>query len=128
MKDDNIPVIGNIYYHFDDGKISLSRREEVAILDVIPFSKIDQEGIIYNRWREELKSDPYFYTYNTDYFVIGHNLTHPNMGLTCYVRTTTNGWYGFMIDDNVFWGNQGLLDVDGSLLQKLDEYLIDNKI
>lgn len=47
------PVLGQTYLYFDDGKIRESRRDEVLIIDVIPFNKIDKETL--DMWNDEVK-------------------------------------------------------------------------
>ena len=39
------PVLGQTYNYFDDGKIKPSRRMEVVITEIIPFSEIDEETL-----------------------------------------------------------------------------------
>ena len=41
------PVLGQTYNYFDDGKIRPSRRMEVVITEIIPFSEIDLETLNY---------------------------------------------------------------------------------
>lgn len=39
------PVLGQKYNYFHDGKIRISRRMEVKITEIIPFSEIDLETL-----------------------------------------------------------------------------------
>ena len=41
-----VPVLGQTYNYFDDGKIKPSRRMEVVITEIIPFNEIDKEKIM----------------------------------------------------------------------------------
>ena len=51
MKKD-LPQIGKIYNHFDDGKINESRRMNVEILSICKFEDINKETKEY--WEEEV--------------------------------------------------------------------------
>jgi hypothetical protein len=99
-----IPEINKIYNYFDDGKISVSRREPVKITAIIPFNEIDSE--ILDIWKDEIHDCPWLYNETTDYFCKGH-LLESQVDVT-FVRTKNNGWF------SLGWF-AGRLDIDGSL-------------
>ena len=111
-KEDNtllLPVIGQTYNYFDDGKISPSRRMEVVITEIIPFEQIGEETL--NLWKEEVEECHWLYAKETDYFIEGNlKVCHGDTENVTFVRTINNndGWFSLG-----FWG--GRLDVDGSL-------------
>ena len=97
-----------IYNYFDDGKISVSRREPVRITEVIPFEQIDEETL--NIWKDEVHECPWLYDKTTDFFCKGH-LLESNVDVT-FVRTLNRGWFSMEWD-------AGRLDIDGSLNNSL---------
>lgn len=111
MKADNTmstyPVVGQIYNYFDDGKINHTRRYEVFITEIIPFSEIDSETLEF--WNEEVVECDWLYAKETDYFVKADlRLSNNNIESIIFVKSINNGWFSLG-----YWG--GRLDVDGSL-------------
>lgn len=105
----NIPIVGNDYNCFDDGKVRESRRYRVHIEKIIPFQEIDNETLAI--WRSEVKTCNWLYAKSTDSFVIGK---HEDGNKEIFVRTVDGGWFsigGFLVG--------GRLDIDGSLLDQL---------
>ena len=99
------PVLGQTYNYFDDGKIRPSRRIEVVITEIIPFSEIDEE--ILNDWKEEVEECDWLFAKETDFFV---KTANGEDGDATFVRTLNGRWFSigqFM--------NSGILDVDGEL-------------
>lgn len=110
-----LPEIGKIYYYFDDGKIKLSRRAEVVITQIIPFSEIDSETL--TDWKEEVVDSNLLYAKETDYFIKAELKIDKNLYHLIFVRTIDNGWFSLG-----WWA--GRLDVDGTLNNKLNESTI----
>jgi len=110
MNDKSIlPIVGQKYYYFDDGKIKLSRRLEVVIKEIIPFNKIDEDTL--SEWKESVRLCYWLYNKETDYFIKGDLYTYNDcIEQITFVRTTDDRW--FSIDE---WG--GVLDV-GNLMNE----------
>jgi hypothetical protein len=108
-----IPIIGQTYYYFDDGKIKLSRRGEVVITEVIPFEKIDEDTL--NYWKEEVEACVWLYAQKTDFFVKAEStFSDGSIRTMIFVRTIDNDWF------SLGWiGSR--LDIDGSLNDTLKE-------
>jgi hypothetical protein len=108
-----IPIIGQTYHYFDDGKIKVSRRGEVRITEVIPFKDIDQETL--NYWKEEVESCVWLYAQKTDFFVKAETtFSDGSIRTMIFVRTIDDDWF------SLGWiGSR--LDIDGSLNDTLKE-------
>ena len=112
-----VPILGSIYYFFDDGKITKSRRFEVEVTDVIPFDKIDDRTL--SAWRAHVEECGGWGLCNekTDYFVVGtikdeRDDVHTKL---TFARSKC-GWFSF--------GNylfDGGLDIDCSLNSRLND-------
>jgi hypothetical protein len=111
--ENNIPVVGQTYYYFDDGKIKVSRRTSCTITELIPFDEIDSETL--ELWKEEVKDCYWLYANETDYFAKGVLKDSENENVI-FVRTIDNYWFSLG-----FWG--GRLDIDGSLNDWLNNML-----
>ena len=88
------PVLGQTYNYFDDGKIRPSRRMEVVITEIIPFSEIDEETL--NDWKEEVEECYWLYAKETDYFVKADlKVSDDKTEKIIFVRTINNndGWF-----------------------------------
>ena len=102
-----IPIVGQTYHYFDDGKIKVSRRAEVVITDVIPFENIDEETLI--QWKEAVEECDWLYAPETDFFVKVDTF----FDIT-FVRTKEDNWFSFGF-------LAGRLDIDGSLNEQLNK-------
>lgn len=116
-----VPVVGQTYHYFDDGKIRESRRYDVTITEVIPFGKInkeileDWESDILIPWKSEVKSCYWLYATETDYFIKA--ILHPQSKEYAdkeivFVRMVDGGWF------SLGWSG-GELDVDGELNKQI---------
>jgi hypothetical protein len=115
MKKD-IPVLGDSYNYFHDGKITSSRRKEVIIREIIPFGEIDKETL--NDWQEEVKVIDWLYSKETDFFIkVDLKFFDCETEKMIFVRTIDNNWFSLGL-----FG--GILDIDGSL----NDILNNNKI
>jgi len=101
-----IPKKGKIYNYFDDGKLTESRRSQVIVHDVIPYSEID--NTTREHWEAEVENHKYLFSQVTDYFVIGEIISEKVKLI--FVRTINGGWFSFnsLLHD-------GRLDVTGKL-------------
>ncbi len=110
-----LPEVGKTYYYFDDGKVTISRRMEVVITEIVPFSEIDEETL--NNWKEDVREIDWIYAKDTDYFVKGKLKVSDEVKEIVFVRTINNddGWFSIG-----FWGGQ--LDIDGSLNAMLNRF------
>ncbi len=98
----DIPEVGKIYKHFDDGKIRMSRMSTVKIIGVIPFNEIDVN--ILKIWEKQFLQSYWLYSSKTDFFIKGI----VDEVEVIYVRTKDLRWFSL----GLFAGE---LDLDGSL-------------
>ena len=109
----SLPIIGQTYNYFDDGKISYGRRMKVVITEIIPFNKIDSE--ILELWDEDVIEYDWLYAKETDYFVKADlKVSEDKTEKITFVRTINNDWFSLG-----WWG--GRLDIDDSLNKLLDK-------
>lgn len=110
-----LPEVGKTYYYFDDGKVTTTRRMQVVITEIVPFSEIDEETL--NNWEEDVREIDWIYAKETDYFVKGKLKVSDEVKEIVFVRTINNddGWFSIG-----FWGGQ--LDIDGSLNAMLNRF------
>ena len=99
MYDKDLPIIGQTYNYFDEGKIKPSRKLDVVITNIIPFLEIDEINLY--DWDQEVRECDWLYA-NTEVII--------------FVRTVNNnhGWFSLGL-----WA--GRLDVDESLNNSLNE-------
>ena len=134
MKQD-LPIVGQQYHFFDDGKIHHGRHYIATVLRIVPFNEakdiivkefdwnlydlcndeclVDQ--CILDTWEREKQSAHWLYAPETDYFV---ELSVPEYDINNLwaVRTKHGEW--FTMDIQSTW-QSGKLDVDGSLYKHL---------
>lgn len=101
-------IIGEEYDYFDDGKISVSRRRTVKILDIVLFENIDKD--ILHQWETEVEDCPWLYNRETDFFIKAYFVDTPSE-IIYFVRTTDLGWFslGFWagrLFEKSFWKNK----------------------
>ena len=95
-----VPVIGEVYDHFDDGKIRESRRCDVVITAVVPFAEASQEDKDW--WEQDAQDADFLYAPRTDYLVYG--VCCGDNEQVIYVRTQDGGWF------SIGWSGGRLLD------------------
>ena len=145
MEKEQIPVIGEQYHFFDDGKIRESRHYMATVLDVITLEQVkdiyvNRLGLdiwesLYKVWREEIDSHrqsnnfkvltsgsmeigtPWLYAEETDYFIKCSIPDYDKNDVWC-VRTVDGGW--FSLDTANVW-MAGRLDVSGERFKSLEE-------
>lgn len=109
-----LPVVGNRYTYFDDGKIRSSSKYLAFINDIVPFENVDQPTM--DMWKQEVSKCDWLYAPETDYFIkatLQTSLFWRNVSDIIFVRTIHGEWFSLG-----FWA--GVLDVDGSLETKLE--------
>lgn len=135
----NIPVIGELYHFFDDGKTSSSRHyiakveeiidiEKAKDINVDYFLKDDEPWVntLYDVWQREVKECQ---TYNKGLFlektdkVIKCNIPNYDDNFIYFVRSKY-GWFSLNINSGL---QGGILDVDGNMFEGIISYYIDNK-
>lgn len=142
---EQIPVIGEQYHFFDDGKIRKSRHYIATVLDIITPKQAkyiyinrqweDTSVSLYTIWREEIDSHrqsknfkvftsgsmevgtPWLYTEETDYF-IKCSIPDYDENDVWFVRTVDGGWFSLNTVDT--W-MAGILDVSGERFKSLEE-------
>lgn len=117
---ENIPVVGKQYNHYDDGKIRPSRHSVVKVTKVIPYNEVnDKLKILISSEQEECD---WLYAPKTD-FVVFADTINQNDPLTkeqIYIRTKNNGW--FSINHETYF-DCGRLDIDHTLTNSVIELL-----
>ena len=142
---EQVPVIGEQYHFFDDGKIRESRHYMATVLDIITPEQTkdiyinrqweDTPVSLYTIWREEIDRHrqgntfkvltsgsmefgaPWLYTEETDYF-IKCSIPDYDENDVWFVRTVDDGW--FSLDTINTWMG-GRLDVSGERFKSLEE-------
>lgn len=106
-----VPEVGKEYNIFDDGKINPIRHSTATILEVIPFDKCEDAGLI-ESWVIDVSAYDWVYATETDYFIKADS---PKDNPMWFVRTTDGGWFSLG-----FWASR--LDIDGSLYKSMIEH------
>lgn len=142
---EQVPVIGEQYHFFDDGKIRESRHYIATVLDIITPEQTkdiyinrqweDTPVSLYTIWREEIDRHrqgntfkvltsgsmefgaPWLYTEETDYF-IKCSIPDYDENDVWFVRTVDDGWFSL---DTVNTWMGGRLDVSGERFKSLEE-------
>lgn len=142
---EQVPVIGEQYHFFDDGKVRESRHYMATVLDIITPKQTkdiyinrqweDTPVSLYTIWREEIDNHrqsknfkvltsgsmevgaPWLYTEETDYF-IKCSIPDYDENDVWFVRTVDDGWFSL---DTVNTWMAGRLDVSGERFKSLEE-------
>lgn len=145
MEKEQIPVIGNKYHFFDDGKIRESRHYIATVLKKITpeqakdiymnYQGTDTSVSLYTIWREEIDSHrqgntfkvltsgsmeegaPWLYAEETDYFIKCSILDYDENDVW-FVRTINGEWFSL---NTVNTWMAGGLDVSGERFKSLEE-------
>jgi len=112
-----VPIVGKEYNYFDDGKVKDTRLCRCVIRAVQPFKHIKKKyPEIYAQWcRAFTEKFNQLFDDSTDYFVFAYD--EDNSAQLIFVRTVGGGWFSF--NNNTY---NGLLDVDGTYLEMMNEY------
>lgn len=133
----SLPIIGQKYHFFDDGKLSLTRHYVATCLDIIPFDKFKETIInnvrfydysvsdvaqigsksLYDIWIKERQECYWLYDDITD-FAIKCSVKDYDDNDLYFVRTKDKSWYSMDIQSS--W-QCGLLDVNNIAWNKLVE-------
>lgn len=145
MEKEQIPIIGNQYHFFDDGKISESRHYIATVLEKITpeqakdiymnYQGTETSVSLYTIWREEIDSHrqgntfkvltsgsmeegaPWLYAEETDYF-IKCSIPVYDENDVWFVRTINGEWFSL---NTVGTWMAGGLDVSGEKFKSLEE-------
>lgn len=108
---ETLPVIGNCYMCYDDGKVSLTRAYIVKIIKIFTIDTLPQN--ILERYRKEQMDDPRFYSKDNKYFIYAESYEHPDKStISIFTKTFDNKWFSFGLEDSHDLWNCGLLDID----------------
>ena len=129
----SVPVVGETYYCYDDGKRSRSRQYKVKILKVLPY---DESSEMWKKTFKNKKEECYWlFADTTDYLVFGESYEdEEKIQIEVFARMKNGSWFGMgeigMEDDYEPDGsdNSGLclscsgeLDVDGKITKEMEE-------
>lgn len=112
ISQENIPVVGKQYNHYDDGKIRPSRHSVVKVTHVIPYNEVDDKLKMFISSEQE--ECDWLYAPKTDFVVFAETINQDNP-LTkeqIYIRTKDNGWFSISIETYL---DGGRLDIDHTL-------------
>lgn len=141
MNKEELPIVGNYYHFWDDGKTSSSRHYIAKVEELIPCKKAkeiivsipvwndetqqnDFERVtLYERWEEQVKNHDWLYASETDYF-IKISVPEYDKNYLYAVRTKYGGW--FTIDIQSWWQG-GDLDVSGKIYERVIEDYYDGQ-
>jgi len=117
-----LPIVGQDYPCYDDGKIRESRKHKVMINSIVEFDKRDE--YLDDLWQQEIEEWESFEKIShrekpkTDYFVLGTLITNDKYKQlhsdVVFARNELNYWFCLL-------GNGGLLDVTGGYLEKFED-------
>lgn len=115
-----VPINGNEYNAYDDGKINLSRHYVVKIKNVYNHMYFKRHfPKIYNIWVNEKKEHYWLFKDSTDYFVETTN-SYDEVKSQYFVRDKHGGWFSIGYP-NMLVGSE--LDITGNLSKHLiNEY------
>lgn len=107
-----LPEVGELYNHYNDGKITPSRHSVVKVTAVVPYNEVDNE--IKDIILEEQKNCDWLYAQTTDYVIFAEAVNEDDSEYKnrVYIRTIDGGW--FSIDYKTFL-ESGRLDIDHTL-------------
>lgn len=89
---DKLPVIGQMYDCYDDGKIRESRRYKVKITKIIPYKDADETTV--SRWMKAVDEGPWLFATCTDYFVFAESYEQKDtITESLFVRTLDGRWF-----------------------------------
>ena len=131
-----IPVVGEFYHFWDDGKSSIGRHyiakvEGIISLDEskeIIFIKEDDYGDIiisslYDIWKSEKEHLDFLFAQETDYF-IKCSIPKYDKDFCYFTRTKYGGWFSMK---TTCWWQGGKLDVTGEKYKSIIEDLKNDK-
>lgn len=117
-----LPIVGQDYPCYDDGKIRESRKHKVMINSIVEFDKRD--SYLDDLWQQEIEEWESFEKIShrekpkTDYFILGTLITNDKYKQlhsdVVFARNELNYWFCLL-------GNGGLLDVTGGYLEKFED-------
>ena len=137
----NIPVVGEFYHFFDDGKHSSSRHyickyerivtpeEAKNILVTVPGENCTKDSpefydiSLYDHWHDnQMPLHDWLYASETDYFIEVSCPTYDDNNLW-FIRTKDGGWFSMDIQS---WWQSGRLDIDGKIYDAIIQDYLDN--
>jgi hypothetical protein len=115
MDKENLPIVGQEYNCYDDGKIRPSRRYTVKIKEIIPFAEASSE--LRDKWEFKSNTCSWLFSHKTDYFIIADSYEKSDeVEEAVFVRTVAGNWFSM----GEYWCS-GFLDVDGALTKEIRE-------
>lgn len=114
-----VPIVGQKYHCFDDGKITFSRHYIVEVVEVLghmAFRKKYQDA--FNKYVEDSKRCYWLFSRSSDKFIIAKVVGDEEDNVNVFVRTKQGGWFSI---NYPYWGSSGRLDVTSNLWNGLVE-------
>ena len=121
-----VPIVGNEYHFFDDGKIKPSRHSIATILRLVSPDEaknifVDSMALghvsLWEIWKDEVEQCDWLYEKTTDWFVEASDKDYDEHNLW-FVRTQDGGWFSMDVENG--W-QSGRLDIDGSLYEMIKD-------
>lgn len=142
MEKKELPIVGQEYHFWDDGKTSTSRHyickceriitldEAKSIIVTVPEWDYDKNEndfndiSLYEQWKIEVYNHDWLYAEDTDYFIECSCPKYDNDNLW-FVRTKDGGWFSMDVQNS--WQG-GRLDIDGSIYENIIKDVKDDMI
>lgn len=133
MEKKELPIVGQKYHFWDDGKTSTSRHyickcerivtseEAKSIIVTVPewnfdFNENEFNDIsLYDHWKIEVYNHDWLYAEDTDYFVECSCPKYDEDNLW-FIRTKDGGWFSMNVQNS--WQG-GRLDIDGKIFEDI---------
>ena len=114
-----LPIVGEVLYAYDDGKIRLSRQFKVKVLANISYAEASED--LKEALKESAKECPWIFEEITDYFIKVEvlNLDTDNKEPMYFARMKTGGWFTIEYNDWCWYTSE--LDTDGELTKQLEK-------
>ena len=126
-KKKKVPLVGEKYHFFDDGKCGPTRHYIATVKEIISANEAKQRYFeyfdsgtikpLYDIWKNETNILDHLYAKETDYFVCC-SIPKYDDNLIWFVRTKDGGW--FSIDVQNSW-QSGRLDITGNIYKETKE-------
>ena len=89
---EELPIIGQEYDCYDDGKMWESRRYKVVIKEIIPIK--DANCDLVNQWIYAKKCSDWLFAARTDYLIVADDYEREVVTTQVFARTIDGGWFG----------------------------------
>ena len=89
---EELPIIGQEYDCYDDGKMWESRKYKVVIKEILPIK--DANCDLKNQWIYAKKCRDWLFATKTDYLIVADDYEREEVTKQIFARTIDGGWFG----------------------------------